>query len=183
MKKTLFIIIVMFLSTLITSGQDTLSSSKKIQYYHAIDAGIEIGCFKGFSQYSTYPFGVTIHETHAIQFNPHSIFGLDVGFEYANLDLYDMYTLSACLHFRYIILKNRKWSPFVMCNLGAGGGFEGLKSKRPDYGLQNCNSVFVMKSALYLGIDHAYRSQKSLFFAVGYELDWGCFVFRIGTRL
>ena len=183
MKKTIIIIFLLLSGISMIYGQTSTEKKRSISYYHSVDVGLEIGCFKGYSQYQTYPWGLSIKETHAIQFNPHIVFGLNIGFEYANLNDYDLYSLFACLDFRYIMLKNTKWSPLLMCNFGAGGGFEGLKSQRPDYGIKGCNSVFELKSALYLGANYEYKPMKSLYMAVGYEIDWGCLVFKVGTRL
>ncbi len=173
--KRIVIVNVLFLFSVALFGQNekivepTIKKEKKISYYHAVGLGTGFGASEKYNWYSKpQPWSVFIDETHGIQFNPHLMLGLNIGFMYispaaCNSHCHDL-VFNYGLSFRYTILKN-KWSPFLLLNLG--NGFEVfLPEDNPSWKMK-AQFIQGVNTSLYAGCRYEFGYHKEVFGALG----------------
>jgi hypothetical protein len=188
--KRLFVLYLIVLFSFPLFGQNetitgpTIKKEKKISYYQSADIGFGFGASEKHNLYcKPQPWSVFVNETHGIQFNPHLMLGLNIGFMYispaaCNSQYHNIY-FSGGLDFRYTILKN-KWSPFLMLNLGSGIDIflrEGASANR-----MRAQYLREVKASVYAGYRYKFGQRKEVYCALGIEsLFWGP-ALRIGAR-
>lgn len=183
MKKIFAIIaIIIAMNDFCLAQTSESQKQKKISYYHALDVGVGIG---GKCQ-DIISLGVTIQETHGIQFNPHIVLGINIQFQYISSCFFDgvrtdNFLFSGGLDFRYFILKKYKWTPFLWLSWNAGLRLYAAQELRPSYNNRFGMDGFFDLPALFIGCNYKYAGVKSIYFALGYDFAAGASI-RVGTR-
>lgn len=208
MKKILILVaIIALFNNNIIAQANTESHKDKIQYVHSIEA--KIGCniksngymYEMFKhrRYSVqarfnHCIGVGLHELHGVQFNPHLSLSAVIGVDFLKLYPYNNNTLSPGtnpkmnvmdfllgLNFKYTILKQYNWSPFLMveaCPISA-------ELYRFVYPTNICRNDW-QRSGFYsfsMGAQYRYKDRQSVYAALGYEAVWSQLFLTIGVRL
>ncbi len=189
MKKIIIFNIFVLFSASVFGQNETFSDhpqkkEKKIGYYHAVDLGTGFGASKNHNSYcKPQPWTVFVNETHGIQFNPHLMLGLNIGFMYISPAACNSYchdlAFNYGLSFRYTILKN-KWSPFLLLTMG--NGFEIFVPEENTSWRMKAQFIQGVNTSLYAGCRYEFGCHKEVSGALGFEtLIFGP-ALRIGVR-
>lgn len=168
MKKIILALAVLCFS-FVAFAQET---DKKISYYHAIEVK---GLLGGGA-------GVGISDLHGIQFNPHLVLSLGLGFDYhgfrtPNHKAMDAAAFKTYLELKYIILK-RKWSPMISLSAGYYGVYTNYREiGKPIQ--HNWSNNFLLDT--FIGCNYKWSSKNSLYFGPGYDFSRKAVTFGIGV--
>lgn len=166
-----FIIYILLSSTLF-SAYSQVEKGNKIKYYHSVD--IEYNICNIDPNYHGNDWGLSLHETHGILFNPHLMLGLDIGIQYANLNYCETksqaFMFEGGINFRYFILKKYKWTPFLMTYWDFGVDI----ARNHPYHWSDNEFSFVNLAAetgLFLGCNYSFKPNKSIYAAAGMDFN------------
>lgn len=168
MKKIILALAVLCFS-FVAFAQET---DKKISYYHAIEVK---GLFGGGA-------GVGISDLHGIQFNPHLVLSLGLGFDYhgfrtPNHKAMDAAAFKTYLELKYIILK-RKWSPMISASLGYVGVYANYREMATIR--HNWSNNLLLDA--FIGCNYKWNSKNSLYFGPGYDFSRKVVTFGVGVK-
>ena len=209
MKRTIIFAVLVLGCMALYAQTSEKSSPRRILYHHAVEVTGGYSLLDGYSDVFQGPsgnylasfrnlWGVGIHELHGVQFNPHFSLAVVVGADfrggYPDAEDYHsnhpgfaepypgIYILdfSLGLNFKYTILKNHSWSPYLaaeFCPVSAS--FSGLV--HPTYK----SSHLDRRGSLNLGVGAQYRfgDRQSVYAALGYEIVWSQLNLTVGVRI
>lgn len=182
MKRIFLTTICILFTVVLLQAQDNI---KKVKYYQSVD----IECMMGsFEKETTFPnWGLSLQETHGILFNPHFMLGMDIGVQYfqSNKRMTEkLHSLGfyAGIDFRYFILKNHLWTPFLMVNFGGG-----IKMQDSYLDLDLNSSSYLSKTywklpSLYFGYTYQFAENKNVYTALGFDATYLSPSLRIGVH-
>lgn len=143
-------------------------------------------------------WSVGLHELHGVQFNPHlslaAVLGMNFLKMYPNKEAYqsnnptfpqpypELYILkfNLGLNFKYTILKNYKWSPFLaveICPIGVE-----LQGIKPNVRYANLWQRS-WEGSIAAGAHYRFKDRQSVYVSMGYELPFSQLFLSVGVRL
>lgn len=180
MKKKLFTIFLVISICSLAFSQN--ESTRKASYFCALEGYSGIAPIHFDNCYQLWNVGACV--VQGVQFNPHLMLGIGLGFDYfpcreSYENLYNGYLFSSYLDLKYIILKRWNWSPMISASLGYGGLLSQSVGNPNDKPTLWTNGM-VLK--VFCGAQRRFENNSALYFGLEFETHIICLDMKVGYK-